>query len=1297
MRKFKKFLSVVLSVCMIASLISGLTVSVSAAATSVQIVSFVRGDDTGLRSSELLEARVSGYDGKLSDLTFEWKNELWTYLYVYNSSNMYNIKDTIGEHEIGSYSLYKGKGYAWAAVYGANLNMLSLFGSISVKVTDKNGNVIGEDSYEGFKSPNLPADLQETTLGLFVGESMSIKDMLGRSAIVHIDCEECFVREATVTSGSENISMTPNGNEYVVKGKNPGTATISMTVKKGNCKFHQNKQGTISNTVHIFEKPETTTTTTTLTLTHLDDRCEYFIGNVKGVRDSGSKTITFAGLEPNTKYEVMVKGTYEDSDGQEKYVYAYVSDTTKPTYLATVEFYTDNKLATTLEHFRVGEQLYIKEKNAEYSYLKLSKAADGVYTTEANNGVYNVFFKNGDTYSQVGKYQLTIDGQSGKVEIRTYSVRYETVGGAFADGKSKGGVYYADTPVSVVNDIPTKAGYIFTGWKDAAGKSYAPGQEITKLIGSPIVLTAQWEEAKNVKVNVTVTHNGDQAPGKDDVSFRLVKEENGANIPTAYAKTISPQQCDGYVCDEASDVTTYTANDATFKDVENAEYSVSVIKSGYDVAFSKGADEADGTKVLNVELTYNPSNFDLKFDVAMDEDVPQEFYPAGVNVKVSFWNNGWEIISQHKDIAPIAVGINPETGKGSGSYPVWKHWSGSNNAYEYRIEVESYILADGTVVPAERDIFTNFVSIEGGGRRPTYPTTSTDYGAYFDGNGQNGTPKATINIKRHSVTFNANGGTVNGEATKIVTEQVVIPEFDNYVPVREGGYFFVGWYEDEALTVPATEGKLLDKDITLWAKWNNPLTVSGTVDIATSYEQNGETIKIHEIDLAPQVMVVLQVLRNGGYNDVASQKVNVNYNIEDGYAKGNGTASYSFGELPDVDGLEYRIRTELVNYETTYDNNGDKTYSASEYTAKFKNSKATVDAKMDFVPVIYTQDLMLDASNVGDGFKPQSASAKVLFQTIGSNEPYTVISQHTNTNGEQITMNGNTGTASVEVWRGIATGALSNYQMKVVDVDGEAYDDDKPYTITYGAISRWDTIAGAPMGVLTATVKPKNYMVTFDLNADGDVVKGMDNYALIKSNVSADGTELATEEIEAEPTTYITSHTWSFDTEITAKPEREGYVFAGWKAVENESDFNGTSVVASVDKNITLQAQWEEFKWVTDTDSGYIWNADKTAKSAIIRFLFDVATSEANAATITETGIKYIKAANILDDVENSTFAGGATDGKETTFYGDIIDVTEDKENEVYYAVGYVKAGEKTYWSDAVKCGPDFNKFIEYK
>ena len=65
----------------------------AAEATSVKLVSFMRGDATDLRSSELLEARVSGYDGKLSDLTFEWKNELWTYLYVYNSSNMYNIKD----------------------------------------------------------------------------------------------------------------------------------------------------------------------------------------------------------------------------------------------------------------------------------------------------------------------------------------------------------------------------------------------------------------------------------------------------------------------------------------------------------------------------------------------------------------------------------------------------------------------------------------------------------------------------------------------------------------------------------------------------------------------------------------------------------------------------------------------------------------------------------------------------------------------------------------------------------------------------------------------------------------------------------------------------------------------------------------------------------------------------------------------------------------------------------------------------------------------------------------------------
>ena len=205
MRKiFRKLICSVLTLCMIFTLVQGLCLTAQAAETSVKIVSFVRGERDDLRSSELLEAKVTGYNGNISDLTFTWDNQVRTYLYVYNSSNMYNIKDTAGEVEIGGSSYffgiqtgkgesYSGKGYAWASVYGANLGSSSLKGTISVTVTDKDGNVIGTDSYTNFESPSLQADLAAAKYGAFEGETINLKDMLGRSSIVHIDCEACSV------------------------------------------------------------------------------------------------------------------------------------------------------------------------------------------------------------------------------------------------------------------------------------------------------------------------------------------------------------------------------------------------------------------------------------------------------------------------------------------------------------------------------------------------------------------------------------------------------------------------------------------------------------------------------------------------------------------------------------------------------------------------------------------------------------------------------------------------------------------------------------------------------------------------------------------------------------------------------------------------------------------------------------------------------------------------------------------------------------------------------------------------
>ena len=94
----KKVLSLLLTAVMLLTMVPATIFA--AETTTVKLVSFMRGDVSDLRSSELLEVQVEGYDGNPRELTYKWTSSLGTYLYIYNSHNMYGINNTYGEYEI---------------------------------------------------------------------------------------------------------------------------------------------------------------------------------------------------------------------------------------------------------------------------------------------------------------------------------------------------------------------------------------------------------------------------------------------------------------------------------------------------------------------------------------------------------------------------------------------------------------------------------------------------------------------------------------------------------------------------------------------------------------------------------------------------------------------------------------------------------------------------------------------------------------------------------------------------------------------------------------------------------------------------------------------------------------------------------------------------------------------------------------------------------------------------------------------------------------------------------------------
>ena len=467
---------------------------------TVEIVGFMRGDSKDLHSSELLMAKVSNYDGNPQELTYEWKNKLGTYLYVFDKHDMAVVRGTKSEIEI--YNLDKGlfasdnmsgrsynrsyshKGFAYVAVYGASVNAEKLKGGISVTVKDSDGNIIATASYDDdFKNYDLSKDMANAVFGVFEGESVDILNLLGQSSVVHVVCPACYVSQGTIISGSDCISLSKSESGYSITGLKAGEGVIKINLQKKNCKFHKNSENSSTTTVIVFKKPNTSTTATTLTLTNLDDRCEYYLEGVKGEVIDGK--ITFSSLTPSTEYTIEVRGSYIDEDDTTKTAYAYVKDTTKDCYTSSVVFKLDDTVADTESIFGKPYEVVVK---SDSDYIVLQSGDNG-YTAELAKGNYKVFLKDGNDYKQIDNAVLIVDSDDNSIEIKYYSVVYNLDGGTL-NGDTKF-VYREGEFVKTIDNKPTKYEYVFDGWK-CGESTYSNSQQITDSIDRKYELTANY-------------------------------------------------------------------------------------------------------------------------------------------------------------------------------------------------------------------------------------------------------------------------------------------------------------------------------------------------------------------------------------------------------------------------------------------------------------------------------------------------------------------------------------------------------------------------------------------------------------------------------------------------------------------------------------------------------------------------------------------------------------------------------------------------------------------------------------
>jgi len=396
-----------------------------------------------------------------------------------------------------------------------------------------------------------------------------------------------------------------------------------------------------------------------------------------------------------------------------------------------------------------GSTLYIAiqtEEDGTGDPIPLQKGTAGTYTAMVTeNGAYHIWLENADGDTQkIEGYQITIYNQNGRTELQHYSVSYDTNAGTDTVTWENGiaapenTIYPVSSSVTAHSSAPIREGYTFLYWLDQDNNRIYPGQTITSSLTEKTVLTAQWEENIDVTVEVVIDHNGgggfNNADNRHEALLQFLRVENGVNLPLDQmlldAKHVS------YRYDEVNHITTYTL---TKKNVPQAIYNLATQKHLYEVTVTHTG-QANEDQYIRVEFKYAPENFDLAFNVAVnwDDELEKELLPTAVNVKVLYWgyNNdgklGWHTITQQAgNGAPTTVYIDQETGTGTGFYPVWKYWDSAtleDYAYEYRIEITSFVMPNGHVVPATGDLSTYVptgsglyeavITTENGGRKP---------------------------------------------------------------------------------------------------------------------------------------------------------------------------------------------------------------------------------------------------------------------------------------------------------------------------------------------------------------------------------------------------------------------------------------------------------------------------------------------------------------------------------------------------------------------------------------------------
>lgn len=865
-----------------------------------------------------------------------------------------------------------------------------------------------------------------------------------------------------------------------------------------------------------------------------------------------------------------------------------------------------------------GTKLYVKEENAAdeaENYILLDATGEtGVYTAQLENGNYYFFYSvdDGATKISTGNQLLTINNENRTRYLFYNSVTYALNGGT--GGPSALTEYHrSGYSVNVTDAVPTREGYQFLGWKAQDGTVYGSGSLLTEDIGQAYTLTAQWDTITRAKVNLhleivhTIIDQGTDPENEGDLEINLMYRPKNSGEPYVEVVGNMEERTVAYTkTGDTEKITTVTYSDI-FTDLStDYEYSANAFLDHYynvERTVTATADaKGNVTYDVNIRLQFDPDLFHLQFDVVADSSIPDELIPKAVDIKVLSYDaqtpNAWAPISRHEDYS-VDVLLDGRTG--SGSYNVLAHRTDESHYY-YRLRPAGFTLADGTELVTTKVLqedgisyihysdpsgkypqgaFYAIVTVAGGNTPAenvlpgVYAVAATE-GDVHSEHVQKGTLTVTVYANLRKVTFNPNGGSLNGSAENTVLEnQFFIPDLQNYIPTRDGGYVFDGWYlADEEGNITATQAVSntgITEDVTLVAKWREPITVQGQIAIAGSYVLDNNVHIIQEAGRLKEVVVALQHIDANGYAETYhTQTVPLTYKDADVDGDGVvdyynlGLGNYEFTGVHDED-HDHRILVLAPNYTTFYHNEDSETgasdyekYDEISFLALDENSDKVevVNAYLTFTPDSFDLKYEVDASQIGATFRPDCVEILVTYNgdpLIVTPHKWPVISQMVfgeENNGIHTKLDAaGKGSDSLPVWKTFPDGATAyDYGIRVEMTERNevetVYDaDSSTFTIAYVAPAHWTGTEQSQM--LQATLVPNQYPI---------------HYELFGGSLT-----------ESCPT----AHTWSHETDLSkAIPIRTGYAFEGWYLDAGLTEKAPATISAETAEATTLYAKW---------------------------------------------------------------------------------------------------------------------------